>query len=41
MGYVETAYAEPGTPLHLIVRGKALEGRVVSMPFVEQRYHRG
>jgi aminomethyltransferase len=41
MGYVETAFAEPGTPLHLIVRGKALEGRVVAMPFVEQRYYRG
>ena len=23
------------------VRGKALEARVVSLPFVEQRYHRG
>lgn len=41
MGYVETAFAQPGTPLRLIVRGKALEARVVSLPFVEQRYHRG
>lgn len=41
MGYVTSAFAEPGTPLRLIVRGKALEGRVVSLPFVEQRYYRG
>lgn len=41
MGYVEAAFAAPGTPLRLIVRGKALEARVVSLPFVEQRYYRG
>ena len=41
MGYVDKAYAQPGTRLHLIVRGKALEADVTSMPFVPQRYYRG
>ena len=41
MGYVAAAQAEPGTRLHLIVRGKALEADVVAMPFVPQRYYRG
>lgn len=41
MGYVASAYAEPGTALSLIVRGKALPARVVTLPFVEQRYYRG
>lgn len=41
MGYVEKAHATPGTRLHLIVRGKALEADVVAMPFVPQRYYRG
>lgn len=41
MGYVEKTYAQPGTRLHLIVRGKVLEADVTSMPFVQQRYYRG
>ncbi len=41
MGYVATEHAKPGTRLHLIVRGKALEADVVAMPFVPQRYYRG
>lgn len=41
MGYVAAAHAAPGTRLHLIVRGKALEADVVAMPFVPQRYYRG
>ena len=41
MGYVDKACAKPGTRLHLIVRGKALEAEVTSMPFVPQRYYRG
>ncbi len=41
MGYVASAQAKPGTRLHLIVRGKALEADVVAMPFVQQRYYRG
>jgi glycine cleavage system T protein (aminomethyltransferase) len=38
MGYVETRYAEPGTQVRLIVRGKPLDARVVSLPFVPHRY---
>jgi len=38
MGYVKAAFAQPGTPVNLMVRGKALPGRVVKLPFVEQRY---
>lgn len=38
MGYVKAAFAAPGTPVNLMVRGKALAGQVVKLPFVEQRY---
>ena len=41
MGRVKTAYAEPGTRVRLIVRGKPLDAEVVRLPFVEQRYYRG
>ena len=41
MGRVRTAFAEPGTKLHLMIRGKAQEAEVVRLPFVEQRYYRG
>lgn len=40
MGYVLTAAATPGTPLELIVRGKALPAKVAALPFVPHRYHR-
>jgi aminomethyltransferase len=40
MGYVDTAHAEPGTPVTLIVRGKKLPAQVVTMPFVPHRYAR-
>jgi aminomethyltransferase len=40
MGYVETAFAKPGTPLMLIVRGNALAARVVELPFVPHNYKR-
>jgi aminomethyltransferase len=30
-----------GNALNLIVRGKALAARIVKMPFVPHRYHRG
>jgi aminomethyltransferase len=40
MGYVNRRFAEPGTPLVLIVRGKELVAKVVPMPFVPHRYHR-
>ncbi len=41
MGYVETAFAEVGTPVQLMVRGKAMPARIGAMPFVPQRYFRG
>ncbi len=40
MGYVETAFAAAGTPVDLMVRGKALPALVSSMPFVPHNYHR-
>ena len=41
MGYVETASSADGTPLNLMVRGKALPAKVAPMPFVPHRYFRG
>jgi aminomethyltransferase len=40
MGYVERAFAEPGTPVALVVRGKHLPASVAPLPFVPHRYHR-
>jgi aminomethyltransferase len=40
MGYVPAEYVEPGTSVNLIVRGKALSGSVVPLPFVPHRYVR-
>ncbi|MEQ1608418.1 MAG: glycine cleavage system aminomethyltransferase GcvT [Hyphomonadaceae bacterium] len=39
-GYVDTSYAKVGTPLKLIVRGKALEAEVATLPFVPAKYKR-
>ncbi len=41
MGYVETAFAPPGTLIALLIRGKAHPARVVGLPFVKQNYYRG
>jgi aminomethyltransferase len=41
MGYVESAFAAPGTEVDLLVRGKALPAAVATMPFVPHRYKRG
>lgn len=41
MGYVESAFAEAGTPVNLIVRGKPLSAKVAEMPFAPHRYYRG
>jgi len=41
MGYVETAFAEDGTKLQLMVRGKPLPARVAPMPFTPNNYYRG
>jgi aminomethyltransferase len=40
MGYVETQFAAPGTPVALVVRGKPLAASVVALPFVPHRYVR-
>jgi aminomethyltransferase len=40
MGYVETAFATPGTAVTLIVRGKELPAHVVKLPFVPNRFYR-
>lgn len=40
MGYVARNHANDGTPLELMVRGKALAARVAPMPFVPHRYVR-
>ncbi len=40
MGYVDAAHAKAGTPLKLIVRGKALDAEVVALPFVPHNYKR-
>src|SRR6266566_2279487 len=39
MGYVERAFAAPGTPVLLVVRGKDLPASVTALPFVPHRYH--
>jgi aminomethyltransferase len=41
MGYVEAAHSAPGARLDLIVRGKPLPARIVSLPFVPTRFYRG
>jgi aminomethyltransferase len=41
MGYVATAYAEPGTRIQAVVRGKPVPMEVTTLPFVPTRYYRG
>jgi aminomethyltransferase len=41
MGYLETAWAQPGTKLGAMLRGKVQPVEVAKLPFVPQRYHRG
>jgi aminomethyltransferase len=41
MGYVASAFAAPGTPIGLVVRGKTMPARVAAMPFAPHRYFRG
>ncbi len=40
MGYVESVFAVNGTPVDLIVRGKALPATISPMPFVPHTYRR-
>ncbi len=41
MGYVAASHAALGTPLTLMVRSTPRPARVVPLPFVPHRYHRG
>lgn len=41
MGYVDAGSAAVGTPVQLIVRGKALPAKVAAMPFAPHRYFKG
>ena len=38
MGYVDAAFAKPGTSLSLMVRGQAMAAEVVRLPFTPHRY---
>ncbi|KQW83116.1 glycine cleavage system aminomethyltransferase GcvT [Brevundimonas sp. Root1279] len=40
MGYVPPAFAELGTDLKVVVRGKPAAAEVIATPFVAQRYYR-
>ena len=40
MGYIAHEHAADGTALNLMVRGKALPGRVAPLPFIPHRYAR-
>lgn len=40
MGYVETQYSAPGTPLEAEVRGRRVPLTVETLPFIPHRYHR-
>lgn len=40
MGYVESAHAEIGTPIQLVVRGKPLPAVIANLPFTPHRYVR-
>jgi len=41
LAYVQTQYAQVGTRLNAMVRGKAVPMQVSPLPFVPNRYHRG
>ncbi len=41
MGFVDAVSSAIGTPVNLMVRGKALPASVAGMPFVPHRYYRG
>lgn len=41
MGYLAQSHTEPGTEVEIEVRNKRLPAKVVPMPFVPHRYHRG
>ncbi|HMO69708.1 MAG TPA: glycine cleavage system aminomethyltransferase GcvT [Novosphingobium sp.] len=40
LAYIDSALAEPGTPLEIDNRGRKLAATVVALPFIPHRYHR-
>ncbi len=40
MGYVETAFAKPGTAIQLVVRDKPMPAQIITLPFVPHHYKR-
>ncbi len=40
MGYVQAAYAAPGTPVELMLRGKPRPAEIAALPFVAHKYQR-
>lgn len=41
MGYVAKTASQPNTEVRLVVRGKAIPGRVAKLPFITPGYHKG
>ena len=40
MGYAPPALSQPGTPVQVLVRGRAQPAEIATMPFAPHRYHR-
>jgi aminomethyltransferase len=40
MAYVPPMMAQPGTPVQVLVRGRAQPAEITATPFVPQKYHR-
>ncbi len=40
MGYIAEMFAEPGTEVDLLIRGKAMPATIIKLPFVQQNYKR-
>ena len=40
MGYVQTAFADVGTPVNLIVRGQAMPAQIIKLPFIPNNFKR-
>ena len=40
MGYVETAFADVGTSVNLIVRGQAMPAQIIKLPFIPNNFKR-
>ena len=40
MGYIASEFAEAGTEVNLLIRGKAMPATIIKLPFVQQNYKR-